>query len=291
MENNTDSSMILLNIRGKYSSLNPALKRIADFFLNHYHDAAYMSISEVANQSGVSESTVTRFIKEIDYPNSFKAFQVDLACSIRAGNERNIPVYGGINAGDNTKMICEKVFYCNMMAMQDSLKLMDFNSIEKASELILKASSVIFYGSGRSSITASNGRFRLYRLGIKAFAYNDSQEQTLTASLVTPEDVVIGISNSGCSSSVVRNIKRAREQGASTIGITSHQDSPLAKTAEITLYSATNDPETSTVEPSCATVSQMVILDCLYMSVMMKTLDKSLEYENITEQALKEEKM
>ena len=58
---------ILDQIKNTYSGLSKGQKSIADFILNHYEEAAYMTASRIGRETGVSESTVVRFATELGY--------------------------------------------------------------------------------------------------------------------------------------------------------------------------------------------------------------------------------
>ena len=57
-----NSSLELLNIiRKKREGLSKGQKKIADYVLNNYEKAAFLTALELGNEAGVSESTVVRF--------------------------------------------------------------------------------------------------------------------------------------------------------------------------------------------------------------------------------------
>jgi len=289
-EENPKGPMILLTIRSMLTSFNPALKKIARFFLNDYNKMDYMNISDIANKSGVSESSVTRFIREVGYKN-FKLFQIELA---RSSNENNIQesVYGVINKGDSVQTICEKVIYSNIKGLEENISLLQSKMMQSAANSILEARNVLIYASGRSSVAAKSAMLRFYRLGINCFNYSDVHEQTISSVLVSKKDVVIGISDSGRSGSVVRSLRNAKGMGACTIAITSHKGSPLSEIAGIVLYTtSSHEVSMSNVEPSYESVVQVILLDCLYMIIYMKMQDKANKLFKITADIMESERI
>jgi len=275
---------ILTNIKSLYPGMNPAMKRIADYIINNFEKVAFMGITELSENSEVSDATVSRFVKIMGFKN-YKAFQLGMVGSLSDYEETNPSAddddensirYGSIAKGDSVHTICRKVFRGNIQMLRDTLDVLDYDAVEKVSDLIIHARNVIFYGVGRSSIVAESGRLRLYRLGLSVFSYEDSNEQVISSCMVDKNDVVIAISNYGRSKSVIEGVKRAKEMGATTVGLTSAKDSPLAKSVDICLYNAFNHDSyravkrNITYESSSENIAQIAILDTIYICVAMQ---------------------
>ena len=58
---------IFEQINSEYYQLTSAEKRVADYVADHQQRTQYMSISELAEEAGVAEATVTRFCKRLGY--------------------------------------------------------------------------------------------------------------------------------------------------------------------------------------------------------------------------------
>ena len=59
------SENILETITTQYHSLTRSSQKLADYILANAHDAQYMSISGLAEHSGVSEASITRFCRSL----------------------------------------------------------------------------------------------------------------------------------------------------------------------------------------------------------------------------------
>ncbi|MCX7709209.1 MAG: MurR/RpiR family transcriptional regulator [Clostridia bacterium] len=282
--NCSDLELLLLRIRGKYPFLTDASKRIADYILEKHSKAVYLNISELARECGVSESTITKFIKTIGY-NSFHELKICLARTPALAHSPDV-IYGEISLEDNIESICTNVFFNSIEALRDSFKVLDTQSMDKAASLLLAARKIDLYGLGSSNVAALNARMRLYRLGIMCFTYNDSHEQAVSASLLDERDVAIGISNSGKSSDVVRALEIAKQSGASTICITNHEDSPITRCADIKLFTSSKDSDELN-ENLHARIAEAVLLDALYVCVASKMKKLALSNLRKTSQVLK----
>jgi DNA-binding MurR/RpiR family transcriptional regulator len=281
------TSLMMLQIKNQYSEFNPAMKQIADYLFIATDKVLHMGISELAAECQVSIASITRFVHQLNF-KSFKAFQLGLAKSetVKDSSE-NRPVnnritfeYGGTSPNDSVEDVGKKVFHSNIQMLSDTMRILDYRKIEYVSNLIVNTRNVVFLGVGLSYITAENGRIRFNRLGINSFAYSDTQEMIVAATTCTEKDVFFGISNFGRSAAVVNNIKRAKSRGAVTIGLTSADGSPLMQTADTCFLTAFNTANVEyrtrnqEFEPSSENIAQMVLLDCIYMSVALKQ-DKS----------------
>lgn len=297
--------LLILSIKNRYAQLNPALRQIADYLIANYDKVVDLGIGEIAAESGVSSSSVTRFIKTLGF-KSFKSFQLELAKSLNtaaapaaqgAGENRITFEYGGASARDTVEEICRKVFTSNLQMLSDTMQTLNYALIDHVSSLIMQARNVIFLGVGRSHVTAESGRIRLYRLGINCFCYADAHEQVVAASLAEERDVFIGISNYGRSASVVGNMALARRRGAATVGITSAEGSPLCQAAEhifLTAYNCDNMEyrrQNGSYEPACENITQIALLDCIYMNVALKLDKRCMDNFYLTVKELEKERI
>jgi DNA-binding MurR/RpiR family transcriptional regulator len=277
----------MLQIKNKYTEFNPVMKRIADYLFNSADQVQYMGIYQLAQASGVSVASITRFVHLIGFRN-YKSFQFELVKSllnVDKSGQNDIPnkiifEYGEMSPQDSIEEIAKRVFQSNIQMISETMQTINYKKIEEVTNLIIKARNVVFLGVGRSYITAESGRIRFYRLGINSFAYADTQEQIVAATTCSKNDVFFGISNYGRSSAVVNNIYQAKLRGAVTIGITSADGSPLTQVTDICFITACNPvnreflTHKQAFEPACENIAQMVLLDCIYMNVALKQ-DKS----------------
>jgi DNA-binding MurR/RpiR family transcriptional regulator len=299
-------SRVILQIRNHYAEFNPAMKQIADFILSSGDKAFSMGIRELAGASGVSDASVTRFVHQLRY-TSFKSFQMAWAQSLAPAQEGGsakkgakdevVFEYGGTSPRDSTAEIGEKVFRSNIQMLSDTMKIIDYKKVEYVTKLILKARNLVFLGVGRSFVTAESGRIRFNRLGINSFCYSDSQEIIVATTTCSSKDVFFGISNFGRSAAVVKNLAYAKERGAATVGITCAEGSPLAQVVDTCFLTAFNHTNMEyhtgkqIFEPACENITQMALLDCIYMSVALKQDKSCYDMFHNTVKVLYEEKL
>lgn len=98
----------------------------------------------------------------------------------------------------------------------------------------------------------------------------------MSASLLTAKDAAIGISNSGSTAATVKALKRAKENGASTICITNHDLSPLTQFADIKLFTSTQN-SVFFQQSMVSWVAQMLLIDIVYAGLAVKEFNTSVE--------------
>jgi RpiR family carbohydrate utilization transcriptional regulator len=270
-----NSDILLLKIRGLIPSLNPALQKIAGYILENPHSIKLLRIRELAEKCGVAEATITRFVKSIGFKN-FQEFKINLAEITSEKLESSEFVYDEVTKGDSIESIIEKIVYINNQALQDTKKILDVPDLERAIAAIERARNIDIYGAGGSFVAAENAQMRFYRIGQRCMVYNDPNQQAVSASLLTKEDVALGISNSGRTISTVSALKTAKEHGATTICITNFDQSPITVHADIKLFTSTRD-STFFQESMVSRIAQMLIIDILYAGLAVKNIASSVK--------------
>ncbi|MGM9311205.1 MurR/RpiR family transcriptional regulator [Flavonifractor plautii] len=67
-------------INSEYYQLTSAEKKVADYAVIHQQKTQFMSISELAEEAGVAEATISRFCKRLGY-KGYSAFKLAVANS------------------------------------------------------------------------------------------------------------------------------------------------------------------------------------------------------------------
>lgn len=75
---NEQSMDILERIRASYYQLTAAGRKVADYVLTQHSQVQFMSITQLADECGTAETTVTRFCRSLKL-KGFNAFKIELA--------------------------------------------------------------------------------------------------------------------------------------------------------------------------------------------------------------------
>jgi len=262
----------LIRLRGLYPSLKTALKKVADVILRQPEMTIYSSVNEVAAACGVSEATVMRFCRILGF-RGFQDFKISLA------RELVIPVprpHEEVTDDADPANVVRKVFQAKRAALQDTLEVMEIGGMESAGQLLLKSRQVMVTGIGNSGTAAAHAGARFLLLGINARVYADFHFMLMAAALLTRDDAVLAISNSGTTRETVETARAARENGAKIIAITNNSLSPLSRESDMVLATAARET-THPGEVDGSLVCQISILDALFSLMFQARLERSRE--------------
>ena len=221
---------ILTVIQENMSTFSKGQKRIANYILESYDKAAFMTASRLGKTVSVSESTVVRFAAELGY-DGYPSMQRSLQKMIRnrLTSVQRIEVSND-RIGDQD--LLSSVLQSDIEKIRLTLEEVDRQSFDRAVDAIVSARKIYIMGV-RSS--ASLATFLSFYFNLISVAANTASEVFETMLRVGAEDVVIGVSFPRYSSRTVQAMNFARDRGATTIAITDSEASPLAPISNYTL--------------------------------------------------------
>ena len=192
---------ILAKIQAQMSELSKGQKLIANYILEYYDKAAFMTASKMGKTVGVSESTVVRFAVELGfdgYPAMQKALQ---------------------------EMVLNK------------LKSVNRAAFHRAVDAIINARRIYILGV-RSSATIAffmNFYFNYMFENVRMVNASSPSEVFEQLASIEQDDVVITISYPRYSRSAVQATEYCKSTGAKVVAITDNRRSPVAKYADFLL--------------------------------------------------------
>lgn len=270
MQGSLAQNTFLLNIQSIYPSLTKGEKKVADYVLQEYKTARFLSINDLADACHVSLTTVSRFCKALNL-KGYQDFKIQLTLSIHDTPEAEESVEGEMLPGqvsrkDPMSVMTQKVLQSYISPVQETAALVDADALKKASEMILKSDQVRFFGVGGSSLTAMEGMYKFLHIMPNVYCLSDSQMQIMAASTLNEHDTGIFISYSGASKEMVEAARTAHENGCRTIGITQYMNSPMAQYMDVVLLCGGYEPPLQEgAFPS--KVAHMFMLDLLFTEV------------------------
>src|SRR5687768_6230548 len=266
---------VVLTVRAKLPEFTGALQRVAELVLADPASAARSTIVELAERSGTSPATVTRFCRALGFEG-----YADLRLGIAAETGRaraagwSVDIGREIEPGDPLGKVLEQVMAADTRAMHDTAALLDLSEVERAAQAIAGASRVSIFGASGSALVGEEMQFSLHRIGVAAWAWTDVHNGLASAALSRPGDVALGISHSGQTRETIEMLAEAGSHGATTVALTSFPRSPLAELSDIVLLTAT---QATTFRPDALSARhpQLVVLDLLYIAVAQRTHDRA----------------
>ncbi|ABR34358.1 MULTISPECIES: MurR/RpiR family transcriptional regulator [Clostridium] len=264
---------VRLKIKSLYNGLSAKEQNIADYILENPISVAHNSISYLSDELNVADSTLFQFAKKLGY-SGFKEFK--MAILIEENNFSTTSIHEKIEIDDNELTMAQKVFDSNIKTLTNTKKILGLDDLKKAAEIISNSNLLYFFGVGGSGILAEDAYHKFLRSPAHVRHSTDYHIQLMEASLLTPQDCAICISHTGKSKETIRIAEIVKEAGAKVIVITSHASSPLAKIGDVVFISISEEIEFHS-EALSSRISQLSILDSLYVILMFMNKEKSKE--------------
>ena len=185
---------ILAVIQENMDSFSKGQKRIANYILESYDKAAFMTASKLGKRVSVSESTVVRFAAELGY-DGYPSMQKSLQKMIRnrLTSVQRIEVAND-RLGDQD--VLDMVLQSDIDKIRQTLDEIDQDSFEKATDAIVAARRIYIIGvrSAAAIATFLGFYFNLIFDNVVMITANTPSEVFESLLRVGPEDVIVGVS-------------------------------------------------------------------------------------------------
>ncbi len=272
-------TVIELQIKSIYSSLNPTEKKVAEYFLGNVDNVFQMPIAELSKKSNVSQVTWVRFCKTLGY-SGLKEFKRELFAQLHQApvqKPENFITFSDIKDFSNTDEIADTILNNAMMSLTNTFKLLDIKTAEKAMFALSKSASIKLFGVGASGLVAEDFCNKLLRIGANASFCKDLHMQYTCAASLTPNDMAVIISNSGTTKEIIQIFETIKERKCGSIAITNYYKSTISAEADFVFFSSSNEDSKRSGATS-SRLSQLALVDFLF------TLLANKNYSNIRNQ-------
>ena len=251
-----------------YPTLPKVPKKIADYILEDTNRLLDISVQQMAQDLGIAESSIVRFCKIIGF-TGFSEMKMMLA---KYSSQQPPTVFDGAGETDTVESVTRNAFARNIDTLQKAVELLDFRSIEAASELLRRADRIIVCGIGTSASIAESFAVHLMRLGLPAEASTDSELMQISARHARPGTVLIAVSKSGRSIPIINAFRLARRGGVKTVCMTGYENTPLGKLCDVCIV------HYCPVETLVSTrVVQNTLIDCLCLNAIRNCRQQAIE--------------
>ena len=231
---NTQTDLVK-NINDKYNSLSKGQKLLANYILNNYDKAVYLTAARMGKIVGVSESTVVRFATILGYdgyPKLQRALE-EMAKNKLNSVQRMEVTFDRINK-DN---ILKSVLHSDAEKIRLTAEEIDEEAFKNAIDMLLHAKKIYIIGIRSSAPLAS---FLSYYLGlifdhVVMIQSNSTSELFEQLYRISEEDVLVGISFPRYSRSTLKAMEFASNRNAKLISITDSNASPMTKYCDCNL--------------------------------------------------------
>jgi len=251
---------ILDRIHASYYQLTAAERRVADYVLSQYRQVQFMSITQLAEECGAADATVSRFCRSLKL-KGFNAFKLELAkysASVAAEGLPLRPI-----PPDSPEGRCAEAGRLSQEAINQTIALVRTEDIEKTVSIFEQADRVFCMGAGGSMLLANECSHLFSTVCNKFSAIWDSHMQMSITATMNQNDVIVLFSYTGATQNGMEVLELAKKRSICTILITRYPKSPAATLADVVLCCGSSEsPFQFGSVP--AKVAQLVLLDVLF---------------------------
>lgn len=281
----TKNGKILHLMGSLYESMTPSSQRIVEFIKANPADVTKSSIADLSQQIKVGEATIIRFCRLLGF-KGFQDFKMELAVEVSYLNQLDKSILNtDIHSDDPIELVGLKLKNNIQAVLEESLNLLNFDTLKAVAESIKKKQRIYFFGVGSSGLTAEEAKNKFMRIGFNVDALTNNHFMYMKASLLQKGNLVFGISHSGGSIETIKGLKIAKEAGATTVALTHNPKSALCQYADWVLL---NGSQQGPLQGDLldTKIAQLYVLDLLYVLLVMKNPSSAIENKLKTTKAL-----
>ena len=251
---------------------------IIDFILKEKMNIKNMTMKEIANASYTSPSTLIRIAHKMKFKgwNELKEAYLKEEEYLQThflDIDANLPF-----SNDDTIMsIASKIATLKKEAIDDTLSLVRHDDLQKAVQMIKKASSIYVFAVSNNGLITQEFAHNMSRIKKKVTICNLQGELVYSAINVDIQSCAIIVSYSGETPILSRVIQALKMNGIPIIAITNIGENTVSRNADVVLRICTREKLYSKIATFSTDVSFEYILDLLYSCVFSLDYDKNLE--------------
>lgn len=224
---------LLARINQTGRRLSKGQKRIAEYIVNHYDKAAFMTASKLGDKVQVSESTVVRFAIALGY-DGYPALQKALQEMIR---NRLTAVQRVEMTGDMSESaVLGMVFKADMQNIRQTIEDLDEANFSRTVDALCEAERVYVVGVRSSAPLAQFLGYYMNFIRDNVMVITSGISDVLEqVARVGEKDVVLGISFPRYSRRTIEAMNYAKGKGATVVSLTDTPLSPLGEASDFCL--------------------------------------------------------
>ena len=220
---------IISKLQSELASYSKGQRRIAQYIIEEYNKAAFMTAARLGSTVGVSESTVVRFAVSLGfdgYPAMQKAMQ-EMVLNRLTSVQRLEVASDRIGNQDIVSMVLQSDIE-KLRRTEETLSREDFGN---AVDAIVAAKRVYILGVRSAAPLANFLGYYLRYLSDNVYIVTASGASEMFEQIVgvNADDAVIAFSFPRYSTTVVKGAQYCADAGATVIGLTDSRESPLAQ--------------------------------------------------------------
>ncbi len=266
---------VLLRLREASKGFTPTEKEVARHILEDPRLVEELSVHELAKRTYASPSTIVRMCNHTGYAG-YKEFRRAVIQELILRDQNKKEERKQLQRSDTLEDIVTKVTYRNIMSLEDTKDLLDYDVLRRCLHMIRNARCIYLFGMGASLCAAKDAYLKFLRMNKPCVVNEDWHSQLLQARNATGEDLGIAFSYSGHTVEVVECMKALKQNHVPSIAITRCVSSPVSDLADERLYTTASEALFRSGAMS-SRISQLNIIDILYAALTNEEYDLALD--------------
>ncbi|MGL5043259.1 MAG: MurR/RpiR family transcriptional regulator [Culicoidibacterales bacterium] len=221
---------------------------IIDYLFSHQQEATTITINQLSAKTNSSNATITRVIQKLAY-TSFSAFKTYLSQELAQ-------IATPISTEDDLALEIASYYSQTIKA---SIEFTNNTVIELIVQSIQSARKILIIGLGSSSLSGLELKYRLMRLDLNIDVVSDAHTMLMQLSLLSKDDLVICITNSGSSVELARSCAFAKKLKIPIYTITNKNHTPITALSNYVIFTSS----VSAATPAQFINSQLAIMFCI----------------------------
>ncbi|MBB3331570.1 DNA-binding MurR/RpiR family transcriptional regulator [Halomonas campaniensis] len=226
-------------IAAEYPSLSRRLQQTARFMLDHPQEVAFATVAKLAEQAGVTPSTLIRFANSFGFKGFSEMqqlFRSRLVDELPNYTERIRAVRSATGETPDSTQLLWEFADANREVLEQLPGRIDPRHLEQALDIFERSQAVHVMGARRSFVVASYMTYALHHIDKRAFLVNGLGgmygEQVRA---ISDDDALLVVSFSPYAEESRQVAEAARQRELPLVVITDSSLSPLARLADVVL--------------------------------------------------------
>lgn len=253
-------------------------KAIIDFILDKKTAIKDMTTKDIANATYTSPSTLIRIAHKMNFNgwNELKEAYLkeeDYLQSHFCNVDANYPFQNN----DTIMSISSKIATLKKESIDDTLSLITHDDLQKAIQIIRKASSVQLFAVSNNLYISQEFKHNMNRIRKRVDICSTQGELVYTACTCDPKSCALVISYSGETPILKRTVLALKAQNIPVIAITNIGDNTVARLSDCVLRICTREKLYSKIATFSTDSAITYLLDVIYSCIFALDYDKNKE--------------
>nr|WP_232336320.1 MULTISPECIES: MurR/RpiR family transcriptional regulator [unclassified Thermoactinomyces] len=270
-------------IAGMLEQLPPSERKIAAYILQHPHEALNQTVHQLGVATNTSSAAVIRLCKSLGL-RGFGELKMRIAGDLLKSPEQG---YRDIDPDESMYSIVQKLTNNSLQSLRDTADIINYEELERAVQVLLKAKNIHFFGVGASGIIAADAQQKLLRINKAATAFSDLHLVATLLANADEQDVLFAISFSGETPEVVKIVTLAKEQRIPTISLTNYGVSTVSSLSDIRLHTSYQNEAPFRSAAASSRLAQLHMIDILFFCLATAQYEQTVKSIDKTREAIR----